>query len=130
VETLGKLFQLALEQALLEQLLLQPKGDRHAERAEAARRERNIGFHQPFEFQERLVVEHDVIELVEFRAGFLETIGDGVVWKRWLVFLAGEAFLLYRGHNAAVLYQRGCAIVVKGRDAKDTHRSPARTAYR
>ena len=71
VETFGKLFQLTLQQALLEQLLLQPERDRHAERAEAARCERNIGFQQSFEFQERLVVEHDVIEFVESCAGFL-----------------------------------------------------------
>ena len=43
----------------------QPQRHRHAERAKAARREGEIGFEQPLEFQKRLVVEHDVIDVVQ-----------------------------------------------------------------
>ena len=62
---------LLAQQAFLEQLLPQPERDRHPERAKAARRERDIGLQQPLEFEERLVVEHDVVEAVGGDAGFL-----------------------------------------------------------
>jgi predicted NodU family carbamoyl transferase len=38
---------------------------RHLKRAKAARRESYIGFEQAFKFQERLVVEDDVIEFIK-----------------------------------------------------------------
>ena len=44
--------------------------------AEAARREREIGLEQPLELEERLVVEHDVVELAQPAAGLGQTIGD------------------------------------------------------
>ena len=44
---------------------LEPQRHRHAKRREAARRESEIGFEQPFEFQEWLVVEDDVIDIAE-----------------------------------------------------------------
>ena len=58
-----KLLQLVVQQPLLEQLFAQPQRDRHPERAKAVRREREIGFQQAFELEERLVVEHDVIDV-------------------------------------------------------------------
>ena len=36
----------------------------HAKAAKAARRERELGLEQPLEFQHRLVVERDEVELV------------------------------------------------------------------
>jgi hypothetical protein len=65
---LVELLQILAQQALLEQLFLEPERDRHLERAEAPRRERNIGLEQPLEFQERLVVEGDVVDLGELCA--------------------------------------------------------------
>ncbi len=59
--------ELVLQQAFLEQLLPQPQRHRHAEGAEAARREGEIGLEQALELQKRLVVEDDVVDLVEAR---------------------------------------------------------------
>ena len=44
-------------------------------------RERQIGLEQALEFQERLVVEDDVVDVVERDAGLVEAIGDRVLGK-------------------------------------------------
>ena len=108
--------ELAAQQVLQEQLLAQPDRDRHAERGETPRREREVGLEQALELQERLVVEHDMVERFRGDAGFFQAPGDGVVRKGRVVLPAGEARLLRRGHDAAVLDQRGRAVVVEGRD--------------
>ena len=63
-----KLPQLVAQKLLLEQLLAQPQRDRHAEGFEAGRREREIGLQQALELEERLVVEHDVVDVVQSRS--------------------------------------------------------------
>ena len=50
------------------ELLAQPQRHRHQKRAQAARRVVNVGFEQPLEFQQRLVVEGDVVQLVRRRS--------------------------------------------------------------
>ena len=89
VEILGEFLKLVAQQVLLKQLLPQPERDRHLEGAESARRKRDVGFQQPLEFEERLVVEHDVIELAGRNAGFCKAIGNGVVRKRGVVLSCG-----------------------------------------
>ena len=71
--------QLVAQQLLLEQLLLQPERDRHAKGAKALGRKREIGFEQPLEFEERLVVERDVVDLAERDAALGQAIGEGVM---------------------------------------------------
>src|SRR6478672_8765742 len=104
---LVELLELFPQQALLEQLLLEPERDRHLEGREAARRERDIGLQQPLEFQERLVVEGDVINPGEFCADRIQAIADRVMRERRIVLLAGKALLLRSRDDAAVLDQRG-----------------------
>src|SRR5690349_4305459 len=106
------LLQFLPYQTLLKQLFLEPERHRHLERAKALRRKRDIGLQQPLEFQERLVVEGDMIDVGEPDRSGLEAIIDGVVGKRGVMFLAGEALLLRRRNDAAVLDQRGGAVVV------------------
>jgi hypothetical protein len=113
--------QFLLDQAFLEQLFLEPDGHRHAEGFEAARGQGDIGFEQPFELQEGLVVEGDEIDIAERRARFLQAIGHGVMGEARIVFLAGEALFLGRGHDTAVLDQRRRAVVIEGRDAQNPH---------
>ena len=123
VEILRKLLQFVAQQALLEQLLLEPQRDRHLERAEAARRQRDIGLQQPLEFEKRLVVEHDMVKTVGGNSRLCETIGNGVVWKRSIVLFSGKALLLRRGDDPAVLDQRRGAVVVEGRNTENPHRA-------
>src|SRR5215472_17566075 len=122
IEILTDLFQFTFQKALLKQLLLQAERDRHAKRAETSGRERNIGFQQSFKFQERLVVEHDLVKLVQLCVNFLQAIGDSIGRKRRIVLLTGETLLLRSGQNMTVLNQRGCAVMVKSRNSENTHR--------
>ena len=65
VEVRREFLQLAPQQILLKQLLANPDRDRRRERAEAARREGDVGFEQPLELQERLFVEDDIVDVGE-----------------------------------------------------------------
>ena len=57
--------ELPLEQELLEELLLDPEGHGHRKGREPPRSEGEVCLQESLEFQERLVVEDDVVQLVE-----------------------------------------------------------------
>ena len=107
--------QLVAQELLLEQLLLQPERDRHAKGTEAPGGECKIGFEQPFELEERLVVERDMIDVGEADAGLGQAIGDGVMRETGIVLLAGEALLLGGGDDLSVDDQcRGTVVIERG----------------
>ena len=121
IELFVEFVQLLSQQALLEQLFLQPQRNRHLEGAETCRRQRDIGLEQPLEFQERLVVENDMVDVGKPCARGFQTVADRMHRKRRIVLLAREAFFLRGRFDAAVLDQRGCAVVIEGGDAENTH---------
>src|SRR5215471_21638441 len=57
------------QHVLLKELFANPHGNRHAERLQSARRKREVSFEETLEFQKRLVVEGDVIDVREGDAG-------------------------------------------------------------
>src|SRR5438270_3590140 len=87
----GQFRQFIREQFFLKKLLLEPERNRHTEGAEAAWGKSEISFEQPFEFQERFVVECDLIDFIEIDPGFFETVMDCPRRKRAVVPLAREA---------------------------------------
>jgi hypothetical protein len=106
--------QLVAQEPLLEQLLLQPERDRHAEGTKAPGSECK-SFEQPFELEERLVVERDMIDVGEADAGLGQAIGDGVMRETGIVLLAGEALLLGGGDDLSVDDQcRGTVVIERG----------------
>src|SRR5712671_1301156 len=76
-----KAFELLSQQALLEQLFFDPNRQGHAKRAEPVRCERQIGFEQSFEFQKRLIVKDDMIDLAELDSSLLEAIAHCILRK-------------------------------------------------
>jgi hypothetical protein len=106
---------------LLEQLVLQPDGQRGRERPEAARRERKIGLEQPLELQERLVVERDVVDVCRAQTAFLQAVGDRLRGKARIVPDAGETFLLRRRDQLAVDREACGRVVVVRRQPEDAH---------
>jgi len=130
----GNAPQLAAEQIFEEQLFAQPDRHRHAERLESARRKSKVGFQQPLEFQERLVVEDDVVDFIERALALPQAVGERIAREPGIVFLAAEALFLRGGHDFAVANERRRAVVVIGGDAEDAHatgaRSRPRTGYR
>src|SRR5262249_48808116 len=93
----------------------------HRERPQAAWREREIGLEQALELEERLVVEDNVVDLIQRHAGLAQTVLDRVRREARGVLLARESLFLSRRRDTAVLDQRGRAVVIEGRDAKDPH---------
>ena len=123
-------FHLLLQQALLKQLLLEPERHRHLERAEATGRIGEVGLDQPLELQEGFVIEHDVIDFVQAAPRLGQAIVDGPAGKAGIVLLTGEALFLRRRDDAAVIEQRGRAVVIERRNAENPHGRAARTRYR
>ncbi len=82
--------------------LLEPDRHRHLEALEPGRREGQIGLEQALELADRLLVEHDVVEIGGRLTGALQTEADRVGGKVRVVLLAGEPFLLRRGDDLAV----------------------------
>lgn len=115
VEILGEFLEFLGQQILLEQLFLQPHRNGGLERGKAPGRERHIGFEQALELQERLVVEDDEVDVVQAAAGLGQAILDGQPGKTRVVFLAGEAFFLGGGNDAAILDQRGGTVMIERR---------------
>ena len=100
-------------------------GMRHPERAEAPRRERQVGLEQPLELQERLVVEDDVVELG--RASRRPRPGSSrshCAGKPASCFLRVKRSSCAAATMLAVDDQRGGAVVIEGRDAEDAHELP------
>ena len=121
VETLVVFPKFLFQQVLLEQFFAQPQRNGHIEGGESPRREGQIGLQKPFELEERLVVEGNVIDAAEPRSGVLQAVGNGVGREARIVFPAGEALLLGGGGDTAILDERRGAIVIEGRDAEDAH---------
>src|SRR6266404_3643845 len=125
-------FEPLAKKVLLEQLLLDPQRQSHAERSEPARREGEIGLEQPFEFDKRLLVKNDVIKFVESQATLVETITNGIFRIARILLFAGKALFLRRGNNMPVLDQRRSAVMIKGGDPENAHPAPipVKTGYR
>src|SRR5947208_3637897 len=111
-----------------EELLLEPDRHRGEKGAKPARGDAAVALEESFEFEERLVVEADVIELARRELPFAEAVGDRVLREGSVVLLAREALFLRRGHDLAVADEARRRVVVVGRDAED--RRHVRTAAR
>ncbi len=61
-------------------------------------------FEQPLEFEQRLVVESDVIELRWREPGFGQTVVNCLLRKAGVVLLAAEAFFFGCGDDLAIDY--------------------------
>jgi hypothetical protein len=67
--------------ALLEQLFAEPERHGFDERCKPARRESKVGFQQPLELEERLVVKHDVVDIAQPGAGRFQAIVNRLMQK-------------------------------------------------
>src|SRR5262245_10941403 len=117
--------QLAAQQTLLEQLLADPYRQRGEERFETAGREGEVGVEQTLEFQEGLVVEDDVIDVLTRDPRILKAPSNRVCGKRCIGLLAGEALFLRGGNHLPVTYQgRRTVVVVSGETENEQQMSP------
>src|SRR5205807_42428 len=102
-----------------EQFLFQPNRHGSDKADETARRESQVGLQEALEFDERLFVEGDEVELLGAQAGFLEAIRNCGVGKSGVVFPPAETLLLDGGHNLSIHHQSSCAIVIERGNSQD-----------
>ena len=105
-------------------------GHRHSERLETAWCVGEIGLQQTFEFDQRLLEEDDMVDAVEIDLARVQTVADGMGRKARIVLLAGEAFLLSRRNNVAILDKGSRTVMVEGGDAEQSHGTSSRSLLR
>ncbi len=108
----------------MKQLLAQPQRQRHAERREPAGAVGQIGLKQTLEFDERFVVENDVVDFADAAFGFVEAIVYGAAREIGVELLAGEPLFLRRGGNPPIFNEGRGTVVIEGGQPENTHRVP------
>jgi hypothetical protein len=104
-----------------QELLFQPHGHGGKKRLETTRSETDIGFEEPLEFDKRLVIEHNVFEILDSDTSFVQTILNGMTWKTWIMLLSRKALFLRRSDDLAILNKTGGAVMVVRRDTENMH---------
>jgi hypothetical protein len=104
-----------------QELFFQPHGHGGKKRLETTRRETEVGFEEPLEFDKRLVIEHNVFEILDSDPSFVQTILNGMTWKTWIMLLSRKALFLRRRDDLAILHKTGGAVMVVRRDTENMH---------
>ena len=125
----GKLLQFTSNDVFLKQLFAYPNRNCHSERLKTTWCKGEIGLEEAFKFQKRLLIEYDVVDVIEFRMPFLQTITDRVSGKTGVLFLARETLFLRGRYETAVDEEPGGTVVVESGYAEDLH-GTARTECR
>jgi hypothetical protein len=98
----GTLVELIAKQALLKELLTEPKRNSHLERPETPGCEGDISFQEALKLQEGLVIKHDVVNLIGTHTFLGEAIVNSMRRKTSVVLLPAEALLLCCGNNLTI----------------------------
>jgi hypothetical protein len=83
-----------------------------------------VGFQKAFEFDKRLVVKDNEVDIFQLDAACVQAIADRVFRIAGVELLARETLFLRGGNDAAIFDQRGCTIVVKGGNTENAHPPP------
>ena len=105
-----------------EKLPLDPMRNRLGERLHPSGEIMQKGKHQAFEFDERLIVKSDVIEILHLAAGLAQAVLDGVFGEIRVVLYAREALLACGSDEAAVANETRSGIVKKSGNPKNKHK--------
>ena len=103
------------------ELVVHPERHRTQKRTQALWRVRQITLQQAFEFQDRLVVERDVIQVIRGDASLAKAERRGRFRKAMVVLLAREPFFLRGGDDLAVADQAGGGVVIERGQTQDVH---------
>src|SRR5919204_1971371 len=94
--------------AVLEQLFFHPRRPRESKLVESSRRDAKIGFQNPFELEQWLVVEADVGQVCSANPGRLEAIANSVRGERRVALLPSETLFLCGGDDVAIAQKARC----------------------
>ena len=100
------------------ELVLQPQRPRHEERLEPPGGDTKVGLEDSLKLEKRLVVEANVGEMPGLYPAGTQTILDRLSGEARVALLPGEAFLLGRSHDLAVLHETGSTVMVEGRETQ------------
>src|SRR5262245_19900995 len=103
------------------EFLSEPQRDRLKERPKPHRCIGQIRLEAAIEFEERLVVKRDVVQLRGSDACFGQAVVDRVLGKTIVMFLSREPLFLSGGDNLSVADQRSGAVVVESGNTEDSH---------
>jgi len=103
------------------QLLLEPDGQAREELAESAGGVGQVGLQEAFEFEQGLLIEDDVVEVLRTRSGGLEAVVHGMGGEPAVVLDPREPLLLGGRDDLPVPHEGGGAVVIECRDAEDVH---------
>jgi hypothetical protein len=76
---------------------------------------------RPFEFNERFLVETDVVDVLDEKFAFGETVLNRVGGKPLIVLATREPLLRCSGDDLTVAHEARRRVVVKGGNAEDVH---------
>ena len=82
------------------------------------RRVGQVRLQQPFELQQWLVVEGDVVQLLGLDSCLGKGVLDGVGWKARIVLLASEPLFLRCGDDPPIDNQSGRRVMIEGGDTQ------------
>ena len=117
------IFKSRLDDPRQVQFLPHPEWHGHDEGSESCWSVGQVGFQQPFKFEQGLVVEAHVVEITGFQAGLSKTEIDSVFRETVVVFFSGKSLFLGRGNDLTVNQEGRGRVVIKSGDAKDfSHR--------
>lgn len=104
------------------EFLLEPQRHRLDKRPYTSGCKAEVRQQYPFEFDERLIVEGHIIQVVRTNACFVKAVLDRVGREGRIVFLACEPFLLSRCDYMAVGNKCGCTVMIESGDAQNVQR--------
>ena len=85
------------------------------------RSEGEIRFKDPFEFDERFVIEGYVVNVLRREVRVVEAKCNGLVWEPRVMLLSTKPFFLRCSNDLAVDHKSGGAVMIKSREAKNPH---------
>src|SRR5262249_55259651 len=92
------------KQVSQQQFFLQPHRHGGKKGLQAARRKPNVGFEEPLEFDQRLVIKHNVLKILDSDPSLIQTVLDGTMRKSWIMLLSREPLFLCGRDDPTVPY--------------------------
>ena len=114
--------KLLLEVVSCEQFFLDPNRDTGQEAFQPPRREAVICLKQPFEFDIRLVVEDNGINIRELQPGLIKNVVDGMNGKTRVLFFSGKSLFMRSGNNIAIDNQCSSTVMIISRNPQNGFR--------
>ena len=106
--------QFVPQNAFQQEFFFEPHRHGREKRFNPSRRESNVGFQEALELDQRLVIEHEILEVPKRNPAFLQAVADRVGWEPGIELFPREALLLSGRHDLTIANQACSAVVIVG----------------